>query len=106
MPLVQDGKGILVFLCDQCRQRSPVIVENRPQWRCDHNGVTIFKDRGRRVLRYDQDSVQRNDWPKFNNDNAGPYRTRAFTGPSSVRSNAGKQERRFALVPGVKFRLS
>ena len=82
MALVTDKKGVLGFLCDQCRRRAANLIQNQLRWRCDHNKVTIIQQKGRRVLRYDQEGNQSKTWPNFDNSGPGPYRTRALAGPS------------------------
>lgn len=43
---MQAQTGLLKFLCLECRQKSPRMVDRQFHWRCDHHGITICEDAG------------------------------------------------------------
>lgn len=76
---MEENSGLFMFLCSECRTRSPMLVQGQYRWRCVHHHATVFEDAGHRSLVFDEDTVRSLKRPRTIDNMQGPFFTRVVT---------------------------
>lgn len=53
---MSEFRGLLKFICFECRARAPFLVGDRFVWKCHHNRCSVSESLDHRHLEYDHDS--------------------------------------------------